>query len=161
MICDSLIEGAEQNGNQVTKIHLGKLNISGCTGCDYCLAHNGQCSIRDDMDIVYPALDQADVIVFASPIYFFSMSAQLKAVIDRFYPRAYTGYHCKQSIFLTVCGDSNASVMDPAIASYKMIVDYMGCEDIGIIGVTNVNGKGDILNHPSLEKARLLGTTIK
>jgi len=51
MICDAFIEGAKQNGNQVTKIHLGKLKINGCTGCNYYLSHNGQCSIRDDIDI--------------------------------------------------------------------------------------------------------------
>ena len=51
--------------------------------------------------------------------------------------------------------------MDPAIASYKVIADLMGCEDIEIIEVTNVNNKGDIKNHPSLEKARQLGASIK
>ncbi len=83
-------EGAEDAGSSVTVIEVCKKRIGGCMACEYCHTKgNGQCVQKDDMQEIYQALQDADMLVLASPIYYHGLSGQLKCVIDRFYSAAY------------------------------------------------------------------------
>lgn len=160
-LADAFIEGALKNGNDVTKINVGKLDIKGCKGCKYCFTHEGTCAIRDDMDLIYPLLKKVDMLVLATPIYFFSMTAQLKAVIDRLNATYKYPMHIKKSALLAV-GAAGDYVFEPLISEFKLIITkYQKWEDAGIITVSGVDEKDDILKTGFLEKAKVLGESIK
>ena len=79
-------EGAEAAGHEVEVLHVGKMKIGGCLGCEYCHTRGeGKCVQKDDMEKVIPAYQGSDMVVFASPIYYFDMTAQLSAAIQRVY----------------------------------------------------------------------------
>ena len=80
-------EGAESKGHEVTVLNIAHKKVNGCLSCGYCKgAGNGKCAQKDDMQEIYPYLMEAEMIVLASPIYYFTMSAQLQSVIQRFLP---------------------------------------------------------------------------
>lgn len=85
MLCDEFIRGAAEAGNKAEKILLSRKKVAGCMGCNACYRNGGICVQKDDMEEIKNKLLEADVIVLASPVYFYSMTAQLKAVIDRTY----------------------------------------------------------------------------
>ena len=83
LLCDEFLRGAREAGNQVEKIFLRSKKIAPCNACYFCKRSGGQCAIQDDMAEVLDKMQAADVIVMASPVYFYSIDAQMKAVIDR------------------------------------------------------------------------------
>ena len=82
ILLDKALEGARSAGAEVTSIYARKLKMSGCLECGGC-DKTGKCVVRDDMDAVYPLMQDADVIIMASPIFFYGLSSQIKALIDR------------------------------------------------------------------------------
>ena len=82
LLLEHFLSGAEASGGETQLIDVCSLNIKPCTHCDYCIT-NGKCSIKDDMEYLYSLIMEADCIAVASPIYFMSISAQLKLAIDR------------------------------------------------------------------------------
>ena len=83
LLCDEFMRGALESGNQVEKIRVAEKKIGYCKACYYCRQSGGVCAIKDDMAEVLQKMIDADVIVLASPVYFYSIDAQLKALIDR------------------------------------------------------------------------------
>ena len=83
LLCDEFVRGAIESGNQVEKIRIAEKKIGYCSACYYCRDHGGICARKDDMVEILQKIIEADVIVLSSPVYFYSINAQLKAVIDR------------------------------------------------------------------------------
>lgn len=83
LLCDEFLRGALEAGNQAEKIFIRGKKIAPCSACYYCKDHGGACAIKDDMAEILDKMQAADVIVMASPVYFYSIDAQMKAVIDR------------------------------------------------------------------------------
>ena len=83
LLCREFARGAQESGCDVEILRVAAKKIAPCSGCYYCRAHNGECAHKDDMAEVLQKMIDADVIVMASPVYFYSIDAQLKAVIDR------------------------------------------------------------------------------
>ena len=83
LLCDEFMRGAKEAGNNVTKINVASKKIAPCHACYFCREHGGECAYKDDMAEILQAMIDADVLVLASPVYFYSIDAQLKAVIDR------------------------------------------------------------------------------
>ena len=83
LLCDEFIRGAELAGHSVEKLHVAFMQVRGCMGCRICQVNGGQCVQKDDMEEIYAKIKVADVIVYASPVYFYSFNAQMKAVMDR------------------------------------------------------------------------------
>ena len=162
MLADAFIEGARINGNVVNKINVARYKINGCVDCQYCFTHEGKCVHRDGMDEIYPLLEAADVLVFATPIYFFGFSSQLKSVIDRFYAKALVGHHVSQCALLAVGADlAETRVFEPIVATYKAIAGYLKWEDLGIVTVDGVTAKGEVCRTDGLERAKKMGAGIK
>lgn len=159
-LADAFIEGALKNGNNITKIELRKLKINGCLGCRYCLSHEGKCVQRDDMDKIYPLIDNADMIVFATPVYFYTMSAQIKAVVDRLYAKHNFDYRISKCVLLSVAAD-DGDVFEPLIDTYKHTASYLKWENVGIVTVKSVSDKGNIMGRDELLMAEQLGESIK
>ena len=85
-MADAFAEGAKEAGHEVKILHVGKMKINGCLGCEYCHTKGeGKCIQKDDMEKIMPAYLESVMIVFASPIYYFDMTAQLAAAIQRVY----------------------------------------------------------------------------
>ena len=128
---DAFAEGAKEAGHEVEILHVGKMKIGGCLACEYCHGKGeGSCVQKDDMEKVMPAYKEADMVVFASPIYYFDMSAQLSAAIQRVYA---IGKPAKAARAALLLSSASPNPYDGAIATYKAILAYTGIEDAGII----------------------------
>ena len=138
-------EGAEAAGHQVEEYQVGKMKIAGCLGCEYCHTKGeGACIQKDDLEKILPAYKEADMIVFASPIYYFGMTAQMEAALQRVYCIGKPLNAKKAALLLT---SGSPGVYDSAIAQYKGYMAYAGIEDTGIItSHGEENGSKDKLN---------------
>ena len=161
LLADAFIEGAEAAGNKVYRFNAGTAKIKGCIDCKHCFKKDGECKQDDDMQKAYKRLYECDVLVFASPIYFFTISAQIKAFIDRMFCCAGKPFAVKSTVLLTVQEDKDPSVADNAVNTYKSMIGYVGWESLGIVTVAGVNDAGAIAGNPKLDEARKLGESIK
>ncbi|MEG1496265.1 MAG: flavodoxin family protein [Clostridiales bacterium] len=159
-LADAFIEGAKAQGNTVTKIHVGSSNVHGCKDCKYCFKHNGECVQKDDMQDIMPHFYNADMVVFSTPVYFFGLTSQVKAVIDRLYASMTKPLPIQEAIFMSVMGDTNMETMVPSVANFKAICGYLKWNISGIITAGGINDPGDIDNKPILEEAEELGRSI-
>lgn len=156
---DAFREGAEEAGNVVEVINLATKKIAPRRVCKYCFTHGGACFIADDMTAVRQSLSHADAVVFASPVYWFDICAQLKLAIDRMYVFGGCGFSFSKVAMLL---DSGADgVYDAAIASYKAMAAYLKWEVLGIVTIPNMVEKGDTAQVPKLVEARALGASSK
>ena len=128
---NAFAEGAKEAGHEVEILHVGKMKINGCLACEYCHTKGeGKCVQKDDMEKVMPAYKDADMVVFASPIYYFDVTAQLSAAIQRVYA---IGKPAKASKAALLLSSASPNPYDGAIATYKGILAFTGIEDAGII----------------------------
>ena len=147
-------EGAESKGNEVTVLNVAHKKVNGCLSCNYCHgAGNGKCVQQDDMQEIYPHLQEAEMIVFASPIYYFTMSAQLEAVVQRFYA---INHPPKAKYSALLLSSYSPGVYTASIAQYKDMIGYMGITDKGIVVADNSTNK----TPTKLAEARGLGESI-
>ena len=127
---NAFAEGAREAGHEVEILHVGRMKIIGCLACEYCHTKGeGTCVQKDDMDKVMPAYKEADMIVYASPIYYFTMAAQTLAAIQRVYAIGKPAKATKSALLLS---SGSPGVYDSAIAQYKAMLAYTGVEDAGI-----------------------------
>lgn len=161
ILANAFIDGIDKQENSVVVISvIGKM-VNGCTGCDFCYrdgSHN--CIQKDDMQDVYERLAGADVIVIATPVYFYGVSSQLKCMIDRLHNPIRNTFRVKKLILLAVCADEIPTVFDSLITMYHSALSYFSLENGGVITVPGLSGKGDILGHAALLEARKMGGKI-
>lgn len=133
LLAEQFIKGAKESGHSVTVLDAAHMDIHPCIGCDKC-GMNGECVHKDDNRVIRDALLGSDMAVFVTPIYYFGMSSQLKAVVDRFY--SYTtrlsGKHLKAAL-ITAAWDSNDDVMPYTENHYKKLCRYMNFENVGTV----------------------------
>lgn len=128
---DAFVQGAQEAGHEVEVLQVGKMKIAGCMACEYCHTKgNGQCIQNDDMAKVMPAYMNADMVVYASPIYYFDVTAQLSAAMQRVYAIGKPSKATKAALLLS---SASQGVYSGAIATYQNMIGYMGLEDKGII----------------------------
>ena len=128
---NAFAEGAREAGHEVEILHVGRMKINGCLACEYCHTKGeGTCVQKDDMDKVMPAYKEADMIVYASPIYYFTMTAQMEAAIQRVYCIG-KPTKAKQAALLLSSGSDG--VYDAAIAQFRAYMAYAGIIDAGVI----------------------------
>ena len=136
---DAFKEGAESAGNEVCVLHVGKMKINGCLACEYCHGKGeGQCIQKDDMSQVIDAYKWADMIVFASPIYYSTMTSQLHAAIQRMYAIGKPAATKATLLLSTASGQTDA-----AEAYFKQLIGFMGMEDCGVCKVVGDDNKKD------------------
>jgi len=159
-LVDAFIAGAESAGKSVTLFRTADMKIGGCLGCSHCFEEKGVCVLKDDMPKILDALREADALVLASPVYYFSVSAQLKLAIDRTYALLSVGTPIKRTALLLTCGDTSEEAAEGAVVTYNQIRTYSKWEDAGIIIATGLDAKDDIVGREELEKAKELGRGI-
>ena len=133
ILVESFTKGAEKSGHTVEQINVCQLHVNPCTGCISC-GYEGDCVQNDDNGHIRKALLSCDMVVFATPLYYYGMSAQLKAVVDRFcaYNSSLNRRHLKSAL-LTVAWNSDDWTFDALTAHYKTLVRYINFEDMGIV----------------------------
>lgn len=154
IMCDAFAEAAGKTHN-VVRVDVGRMKISGCMACMYCRTHDHQCVQKDDMEKVWAELKDADMVVFASPIYWFDITAQLKCTIDRLYAG---GFNWNKTAMLLDSGADN--VYDAAKAMYKGMTSYLKWEDMGVVCVPNMKDKGSMKDAPNLAEVIKLAESL-
>lgn len=158
-LADAFINGATLH-NEITKITLANKKIAPCCNCNYCQDHNGECAINDDMQEIITALQNNDILVLCSPVYYLGFSAQLKTVIDRTYAESAIGRKIQNTILLSVAGKNDTFVSDCMTNAYQQLCDYLGFQNLGIISAKGFENPNDIDNSQILIDAFELGESI-
>jgi multimeric flavodoxin WrbA len=122
---------AEAAGHQVTLVNVSKKKIAGCLACEYCHGKgNGTCIQKDDMQELYPLMAEAEVLVLAAPIYYFTLNAQIQAPIQRMYS---VNKPAKVQKMALLVSSYSPGVYTGAVAEYHDICNYWSAEDSGIV----------------------------
>lgn len=160
LLCDEFMRGAIESGNAVEKIIVADEKITPCRACYYCRKSEGKCAISDDMAEVLQKMIDADVIVLASPVYFNSIDAQLKAVIDRTVAR-WLEVKDKEFYYIITAADTERESMETTLACFRGYADCVnGAVERGVIYGTGVYEKGKILNTPAFVQAYDMGKSV-
>ena len=157
LLCEQFMQGAQEAGHSVEKIDLRDKKIGFCTGCGFCQTHQGKCSQRDDMAEILGKMVEANVLVLATPVYFYSMCAQLKVLIDRVCPR-YTEVSNKKLYLIATAADSAKSALEGTIAGFRGFLDCLdNSEEAGIIYGTGLHNLGEAKGKPIMKTAYGMG----
>ena len=160
MLVQAFVHGAEKN-NCVDVISVADYKVNPCIGCNTCFAREGhECCQKDDMPQVYEKLNAADVLVVASPVYFYGVSAQLKALIDRLHTPMRNEFKMKRLALILVGAATLPELFDAIKVQYRLVLNYFKLEDAGTVLVRGAKDKGDVKNTNGLEEAYQLGTTF-
>lgn len=159
ILCDQFAKGAREAGHQVEKIRVAEKNIACCRAC-YACKSTGKCIIQDDMAEILQKMIDADVLVLASPVYFYAIAAQLKAVIDRTVAR-WLEVKDKAFYYIVTMADEEAASADTTLACFRGYADCVeGAVEKGVIIGGNAYEKGEIKTHAAMQKAYEMGKMI-
>lgn len=159
VLCDRFLEGARESGHDTEKIRLNEKNISPCVSCYGC-NKTKTCVKKDDMSEILSKLIDADVIILATPVYFYCMDAQIKMMIDRCLPR-YTEIENKQFYFIITAADPEHAAADETVAGLRGFLKCLpNSQEKGIVYGTGTWDKGDVFKHPAYEKAYEMGKNL-
>ena len=159
-LCEAVAEGAREAGHEVTLIRVAEKKIGYCTGCGLCSFQGKPCPIKDDAEVIQRQMLVADVIVMGTPVYFYSICAQLKTLIDRSSPY-YEQMVGKTFGFVMTSADDDPACMDRTLEDFR---GYLACLDdpkeafiLRAAGLTHPNEAKD---SPYLAQARDLGRKL-
>lgn len=159
-LCDEFLRGAIDAGHTAEKIFLRDKTINYCTGCSTCSLHGKPCPQRDDMPEILDKMVAADIIVMATPVYFYTMSAQMKALIDRCCG-LYTQMTDKEFCFIVTAAEDNQAKMERTIDTFQGFLDCLdGASIRGVVYGLGVWGVGEIKGHRALAEAYAMGKAI-
>ena len=172
-LINSFIAGAKECGHSIELISLIKNEVKGCLGCNAC-RYGKPCIQKDSFNNLIPRIKDADCIVFASPLYFWTMSSRIKAFIERFYCIAeedpnpplgrYEKYPIKDCALLMTSADNFFWTFDQAVSYYQFaVVNYIGFKDKGMLlagGCGDTNGRSQIDKTEHLQEAHEFGKHI-
>ena len=159
-LCDEFIRGAKEAENQPEKIFLRDKKIGYCTGCGVC-NRTSSCVQKDDMAQLLEKLVSADVIVIATPVYFYCVSAQLKVMIDRLCPR-YTEIADKRFYLIATAAEDAAGTFDGTVAGFRGMLDCLpGAVEAGLILCGGVWKTGEVQSHSGMSEAFEAGYSIQ
>ena len=159
LLAEAFAKGASAQ-HHVEIVFVRDYKVNPCLGCNACFKTNGICAQKDDMAMIYEKMNKADVLVIASPVYFCGISAQLKAVIDRFHNPIRDSFHIKKMALLLVGAASLPELFDAILTEYNLCLRFFNIEDAGKVVVRGVKDKGDIKNTDALNEAYTLGFSI-
>ena len=158
-LCDQFLKGAAEAGHTVEKIRLAEMEIAPCSACNACQS-GGVCVKKDGMADTLEKTISADIIVLATPVYFYSMSAQMKIFIDRCFAR-FQEIKGKDFYFIVTSAAPQHEAAEETIAGLR---GFLRClpeaREKGVIYGSGAWDKGDILRHPAYEKAFELGKAL-
>ena len=158
-LADNFIKGAKEAGHHVERYDAALKNDHPCIGCNKC-GMNGDCIFKDDFEFVRRHITDSDVVVFATPMYYFGISAQLKAVIDRFYAVNGKIHRPKKAVLLMTYANTSPTEAEPIKKHYEVLLNYLGWQDAGQIIASGVWPAGAVNDTLYPEQAYELGKNI-
>lgn len=159
-LADAFLNGAKDGGNTTEKISLYDKTLGFCKGCLAC-QKTGRCVIHDDADTIAQKMLTADVLVFATPIYYYEMSGQMKTMLDRANPLYPADYSFRDVYFLSTAADDEESASTRAVSGFEGWIEcFPKARLAGTIFAGGVNGVGEIDGHSALEKAYEMGRAV-
>jgi multimeric flavodoxin WrbA len=160
ILLDQALAGARAAGAEAEKIVLCQKKISGCLNCEKC-NETGACVIKDDMPEIHKKILEADAVIHSVPVYFWAMTSQMKAYLDRWcaffdgdwnWHKAYWPRMRRKRIgLITVCGDSNVSTADPIVHSFKTLCQFSKLNWLGLVQASAA-AKGEIAKNEAVKK---------
>lgn len=159
-LCDEFLRGAVDAGHTAEKIFLRDKTIHYCTGCSTCSLQGKPCPQRDDMPEILDKMVAADIIVMATPVYFYTMSAQMKTLIDRCCG-LYTQMTDKEFYFIVTAAEDEQAKMERTIDTFQGFLDCLeGATIRGVVYGLGVWGVGEITGNPALAESYAMGRKI-
>lgn len=160
-LCDQFMRGAQEAGHRAEKIFLADKRIAYCKGCGACGESGRTCVQKDDMAEILDKMVAADVIVLATPVYFYSMSGQLKTLIDRTVPR-YTEISGKDFYYILTAADNSAEAVTRTLEALRGFTEdcLPGAAEKGIICGLGAWNMGDIQGNPAMREAYEAGKQV-
>ena len=159
-LAEAFAKGAKDAGNDVEIIRMREKNYRFCTGCFAC-QKTGNCVIKDDMVEIVPRMEQADVLVFATPIYYYEMSGQMKTLLDRANPLFVADYRFRDVYCLSSAAEDEAFVPQRAQSGLEGWIEcFEKAKLTGTVFGGGVTEAGEIAGHPALAKAYEMGKAV-
>lgn len=159
LLCNEFMKGALESGHEVEKIRVQEQNIGYCMAC-YACRNTGICAIKDDMADIMQKMIDCDVMVLSSPVYFYSIDAQLKAVIDRSVAR-WTEVKNKEFYYIVTAADAELESADTTLACFRGYADCVeNAKEMGIIYGMGAYEKGEIIGTKAMTEAYEMGKNI-
>lgn len=159
ILCDEFMKGATEASHDVEKIFLADKNIKYCTGCGVCNTTH-ECVQKDDMKEILVKLLKADVIVMASPVYFYTINAQMKTLIDRIVPQ-YTSLSNKKFYFIITAAETDLNMMERSIECFRGLLDCLkNPTEKGVIYGVGAWQKGEIKGTKAMKEAYEMGKNV-
>ena len=159
-LADAFVRGAQKAGNQVEKITLYDKTIGFCKGCLSC-QNTQRCIIRDDADAITQKMLTADVIAFATPIYYYGMCGQMKTLLDRANPLFPAAYQFRDIYLLAAAAEADEHTVDGAVTGLQGWIDcFEKARLAGTVFAVGVTAVGEIQGHPALQRAYETGKTV-
>lgn len=158
-LADHFIRGAKEAGHDVVRFDAAFKEVHPCIGCNKC-GMNGACVFKDDFEFVRKHIVDAGMVVFATPMYYFGISAQIKAVIDRFYAINGLIHVPKKAALLMTYADNNKRKEKAITDHYEILLNYLGWSDVGKVIAPGVWPVGAVNHTKYPEQAYLLGRRV-
>ena len=153
-------KGAQEAGHQVETVYLREKQYGFCKGCFACLKL-GHCVIKDDAVEIAAKMHDADVLVFATPVYYYCVSGQLKTMLDRANPLFGTDYAFTKAYLLATAAEDEPETVEGTVKAVQGWVDcFPRCQLVETVFAGGVNEVGEIIGHPALERAYQVGKEI-
>lgn len=160
LLCDQFAAGAQHSGHQAEKIFLKDKTINYCTGCGTCFERVKPCPQKDDMAEILEKMVGADVIVMATPVYFYTMCGQMKTMIDRTCAR-YTEISNKDFYFIVTAADNNIPAMERTIEEFRGFTDCLDQpNEKGVIYGVGAWNKGEVKGSMAMTEAFEMGSAL-
>ena len=159
-LCDQFLQGAQEAGHRAEKIFLKDKTIHYCTGCSVCSMYGKPCPQQDDAAEIVEKMIEADVIVMATPVYFYTMCAQMKTLIDRCCAR-YLESRDKEFYFIVTAAETNIPAMERTVEGFRGFLDCLeGATEKGVIYGVGAWKVGEIEDKPAMQEAFEAGKNV-
>ena len=159
---DAFIQAAEAKGHTVTRFDAAHLQVGGCRACETCYSTGKACTFDDDFNTIAPAVLEADVVVFTMPEHWYSIPAQIKAVIDKLYALVVGGkdYAGKACALIACCEEADMTVLDGVRVPMERTAALLKWNMVGEVLVPGVLNPGDIDRTDGCQQAAALAENI-
>lgn len=160
ILADAFLDGAQSAGHEAEKVSLKNKTLAFCRGCLAC-HKTGNCVLHDDAEEIVEKMSHADVLVFATPIYYYEMSGQMKTLIDRANPLFTADYAYRKVYLLATAAEDDTHAMDGALKGLQGFIDcYEKAELAGTVFAGGVDAPGTAEDHAAVKEAYEMGRQV-
>lgn len=161
LLVTAILEGGAKNKHRTEKIYLYNLEIAPCIDCKACKKGNYQCALKDDMQTLYPKLEEADVIVFGTPLYWYGPSAKMKLLVDRLRPYIASKRLKGKKAVLVVPSEEGADACNHTVGMFNLSFKYLEM-DLKSILLPKASERAEVKAQPeTLHQALMIGKHLK